>query len=204
MRWKVTRSLTHFYSISKITNKRTPQGLICNRNSQMTLKKTYYIQIALSFVLLVAVKSTYLRKEITHRFLQSDDMEEDDIGDILPEDIVNKTCFEKRFRFLTIGAKTSAGDGLLFANQSFPAQLCGGDVIAEQGISPLAVSSCLKNLIGDTIYDVIALDLFEVADQYLHVIIKRLRNRYVNEFRFICNQVNSHKLFMEPFIIQIS
>ena len=152
----------------------------------MTLKKSYYILASLSFVLLIVRNNVLLSNETLHRYLASDWEENVRNGEVLPESAVNLTCLEKKFRFLVIGGKTSTGYGLASRDESFPAHLCGADVIAEEGISPLAVSSCLKNLVGDTVYDVILLDLFEVADEYLHVIMKRLRNRYVNGYFDLC------------------
>jgi len=51
-------------------------------------------------------------------------------------------------------------------------------VIARDDLLPKDVASCLQNLLQDRIYDVIVLDLFEVADQGLDILVNRLKNRF--------------------------
>jgi len=98
-------------------------------------------------------------------------------GDLLPEDLINEICNEKKLRYLTIGGHVAAAEHLE-KSQSYTSYLCDGDRIVGEHVTPEDVFPCIHEWIGDNIYDVIVLDLFNEADESLLNLTRRLVNRF--------------------------
>ena len=81
-------------------------------------------------------------------------------GDVLPEAMVKLICVTKQLRFLVIGGRVAAVDNVL-PEERYPYLLCNSDKIVGQGINLGEVAPCIKNLIGNNIYDAIIFDLYD-------------------------------------------
>ena len=73
---------------------------------------------------------------------------------MLPQELVNEVCNEKKTRFLVIGGPVAVAENLE-QGQSYPSLLCNSDRIASPDLKPDDVAPCIQKIIGINVYDAI-------------------------------------------------
>lgn len=142
------------------------------------MNKTYYnlICVVTLFIILYEVNYVSSNNAVSDNEEETTAIESGSVG-VLSDDIVHKSCDETKLRFLTIGGSVAAGEGVT-PEQAYPHLLCKGDKIANPNIKPGDVAYCLKSIIGNKIYDVIVIDLFDHNDIHTNNLVIRLIKRF--------------------------
>lgn len=86
-------------------------------------------------------------------------------------------CTTNDIRFLTIGGRVAYGENVP-KKDTYPYLLCDGDRIVGPDLEPDDVAPCIKKILGNNVYDVIVLDLFDHSSEILIKLTSRLTKRF--------------------------
>ena len=139
---------------------------------------------------LVGIADPYFTSCICHKLLESDSTEDqiifngdpsfeekENLIEILPQELVDEVCLEKKIRFLVIGGQVAAAENIE-RNQTYPYLLCKSDRITGKHLAPDNIAPCIKKIVGNNIYDAIIIDLFDNSNEKLINLTRRLVDRF--------------------------